>query len=143
MRKTINLAPLLAIALIGCVATSAPPRPNHPIVGTWKFALADGKCFETYDFRPDGTRQVTSGEEALETAYEISDTPSPNDFYRFVDTVMKTNGKKDCSGELTPVGHVATSYVRVHPSGDTHIVCRSESLNYCFGPIRRVRGKDS
>lgn len=86
---------------------------------------------------------MTSGEEVAEIEYQIVADPSPKGFYRIVSTIVKDNGKKDCAGELTEVGQKATIFIQFHPSGETITMCRSESTDACFGPLRRVPGQDS
>ena len=136
----------LSLALIATLANAEPPRPpkaNHPILGTWTFAVPGTNCQETYYMRPNGTTLVTSGEEVAESVYEIADEASPKGFYKTTDVIVKGNGKKDCSGEVTQVGQKATNYIRFDPSGSVMIMCRSESMDACFGPLRRVRGQDT
>jgi hypothetical protein len=139
-RKYLWVLALLLAARAGAAAPDAPPAldPVHPIVGTWKFTLADGICAETYHFRKDGTTVVTSGAEVTESAYEISAAPSARGYYKLVDRITRDNGKKDCTGELTKVGREATTYIRFHPSGDMIIFCESESLDNCIGPLNRI-----
>jgi hypothetical protein len=141
-------SPFLAfsLAFIASLVNAEPPRSpkaNHPILGTWTFAVPGTGCQETYYMRPNGTTLVTSGEEVVESVYEIDEKPSPKGFFKTTDKVVKGNGKKDCSGEVTQVGQKATNYIRFHPSGDIMIMCRDESLNACFGPLRRAGGQDT
>jgi hypothetical protein len=73
-----------AILALGTVANADPPhspKTNHPIIGTWTFAMPDSDCEETYYVRQDGTTLVTSGQEVAESVYEIDDEPSPKGFY--------------------------------------------------------------
>ena len=135
-----RLIVLIALALSACAASNLRPTPSadHPIIGKWTWTLPDGKCSETYDFRTDATTFVTSGEEVAESTYEISAAPSPNGFYKIVDTVTKTNGSRDCAGQPTPIGDTAINFIRIHPSGNMFLMCQNESLNACFGPLRRV-----
>jgi hypothetical protein len=121
-------------------APPVPPAPGHPILGMWKFALPDGSCSEIYLFRPDGTSLVTSGEEISESVYEVAAKPSAKGFYKWVDRIAKDNGKKDCAGQITQPGRETTNFIRLDPSGEMFIVCPSESLEACFGPLRRVHG---
>jgi hypothetical protein len=142
MRRALLLG-LLALAWPGFAAAQASAQfANHPIVGTWRFTLPDGSCAETYRFRADGTSLVTSAEEVAESEFEITRQPSGNGFYTWVDTIVKDNGKKDCAGQITDVGRKTTSYIRFDPSGQRFVVCRAESLEACFGPLRRVGGED-
>jgi len=134
---------LLVVLVATSVAGAEPPRPlakDHPIVGRWTVTLPDGSCSETYTFRPDGTTLVTSAGEIAESTFEISAKPGASGFYKWTDRVVKDNGKKDCSGEITAVGHTATNFVQFHRSGDIFIMCADESLERCIGPFKRVQG---
>lgn len=139
MKRT-ALTLLVSVATIPALANSrVVVTPDHPILGTWVFALPGQNCSETYRFFPNGTSRVTSGEEEAESEYEISAQPGVNGFYRLVDTVTKDNGKKDCMGQVTPAGDKATNYIRFHPSGNAFVMCQAESLDTCFGPLNRVK----
>jgi hypothetical protein len=120
-----------------------PISPDHPIVGTWKMSIpvSGGTCDEIYHLLANGTGRVTSAEEESEGEYEISDEPSEKGFYKWADKVTKDNGKKDCAGGITPVGHVATNYIVFHPSGDMFLLYSEQRLETCIGPF--VRQKDS
>ena len=134
---------LLALAALTMAVQAAPPHPtakDHPIIGRWVISLPDGSCSETYTFRPDGTTLVTSGEEVAESVFEISAKPSASGFYKWTDKLVKDNGKKDCSGEVTEVGKTVTNFVQFHPSGNIFIMCANESLDTCIGPFKRVQG---
>jgi hypothetical protein len=136
----------VAIAVAASVASAeAPRRPktNHPILGTWIFAVPDTDCEETYYVRQDGTTLVTSGEEVAESVYEIDDEPSAKGYYKNTDRITKDNGKPDCAGNITKVGTEVTNYIRFHPSGDMLIICKDESLDACFGPLYRLGGESS
>src|SRR5882672_2447808 len=141
MRKL--LAPIISCALLAGAALSAPPASTHPILGTWQFTLPGGECSETYYFRRDGTYQVTSGEQISESEYEITAKPNAKGFYEVVDTIVKDNGKKDCLGQVMEVGHKATNFIFIHPGGQSLIVCKSEAMSTCFGPVRRLAGQKS
>jgi hypothetical protein len=139
---------LLSATLAVCAvavwdASAAPVSRGHPLLGTWTFVLPDGSCEETYRFRSDGSTVVTSGEEVAESTYEVSSKPSADGYYKWVDTIVKDNGKKDCSGEITKPGRAVTSFVRFNPSGEMLIVCRAESLDACFGPLIRRHGEST
>lgn len=133
-----------AAVLFSSVASAAGPAvaPNHPIIGTWRFTVPDGSCAETYRFRGDGTSHVTSGEEVAETEFKVSAKPSGKGFYEWVDTIVKDNGKKDCAGQITDVGRTTTTFIQFDAAGQRFIVCRGESHDACFGPLRRVGGED-
>ncbi|HEX5286791.1 MAG TPA: hypothetical protein VFW43_07750 [Polaromonas sp.] len=136
--------PFLAALLCSLAsAQAAGPVPataaQHPIVGSWTWALPGKPCAETYKYRANGTRTGTSGEEATLSDYEISPVPSLLGFYRLVETVTDTNGKRDCSGDLhEESAERVTRFIQFSPKGDQLIVCKTESLQACFGPLQRV-----
>ena len=134
-----SLAVAPSIALSQQVEKTALPI-NHPLVGTWKIELRSVKCFEIYDVRADGTTRVTSGEQAAESEFELALTPSERGFYKWVDKITKDNGKPDCMGSVMEVGHVATNFIAVHPSGRAFLMCEKEDLNTCIGPFVRQAG---
>jgi len=136
----------LVFAVLADRAGADPPRPpktNHPILGTWIFAVPETDCEETYYMRQDGTTLVTSGQEVAESVYEIDDEPSAKGFYKSTDRIVKDNGKPDCAGDITKVGSQVTNYIRFHPSSNMMIICKDESLDACFGPLYRLGGESS
>ena len=135
----------LSVGLLSatCAVLAQPPRANHPLVGTWKITLPDGTCTETYIVRRDGTTLVTSAEEVAESEFELSDEPSEKGFYKWVDKIVKDNGKKDCSGEVMVLGHIATNYILLHPSKNQFLMCEAEDIKTCIGPFVRVKGSDA
>jgi len=136
----------IAIAVLAGAPRADPPRKpktNHPILGTWVFAVPDTDCEETYYIRQDGTTLVTSGQEVAESVFEIDNEASPKGFYRNTDRIVKDNGKRDCAGNVTKVGTEVTNYIHFHPSGNMMIICRDESLDACFGPLYRLGGESS
>jgi hypothetical protein len=139
--RTFALAAVVASAVAGAVAQ--PPRANHPLVGTWRITVPGGSCTETYTVRRDGTTIVTSAEEVAESEYDLSDEPSEKGFYKWVDKIVKDNGKKDCSGEVMAIGHVATNYILLHPSKNQFLMCEAEDIKTCIGPFVRVKGSDA
>ena len=134
---------LLAAAGSHSSAIAQPPRADHPLIGAWKITLPDGSCSETYIVHKDGTSLVTSAEEVAESEFELSDEPSERGFYKWVDKIVKDNGKKDCSGEVMILGHVATNYILLHPSKDKFLMCEAEDIKTCIGPFVRIRGGDA
>ena len=128
---------LVAMALIAAAASGAPPAARHPILGYWTFPVPGRDCSETSYFGPDGKVRVTSGAEVTESEYEIAAEPSAAGFYEYRDTVRKANGRKDCTGEITPVGAASHWYVKFSRDGMSFVMCQSETLRSCFGPIRR------
>jgi hypothetical protein len=130
------------VALAASVAAAGPLRTDHPIIGTWKIELPDGSCHEVYHIRRDGTMVVTSAEEISESAFTISDRPSAKGFYKWIDRVTKDNGKRDCSGDVTEVGHSATNFVLFNPAQDQFVICEDDSGEVCIGPFVRLKGND-
>jgi len=126
------------MALAPSAAIAEPLRADHPLVGSWKITASSG-CTEIYVVRPDGTATVTSAEEVAESEVAISDQPSEKGFYKWVEKTVKDNGKKDCTGETTAVGHVATNYVLLHPSKNMFAMCEREDMSTCVGPFRRLQ----
>lgn len=131
------------LSLVLGTAAATPVAPSHPILGTWTFQVPGTQCSEVYYFRADGTTLVTSGEEVAESEFVIDAAPSPKGFYRMTDKIITTNAKKDCSGELSELNHEATNFIQIHPTGRMLIMCREESLEACFGPLRRLEGEAS
>jgi len=138
--------PLLTTCALAClsacslIATPAAPhiRADHPFLGRWTWTFKG--CTEIYDHRADGTASVTSGEEVGASKYTISDQPGQGGYYRLVDTVTRSNGQTGCDGTRggTPVGDVAVLFVRFLPSGNEMLICNTESLDQCVGPLWRV-----
>ena len=118
---------------------SAPTAGTHPVIGKWIWKLHSNACTETLQFRGDGSRAGASGDEVTEAQYQITPKPSLLGFYRLTDTVTAANGKRDCSGDLHAAGEDSTTrYVQFSPKHDLLIVCKTESLQACYGPLRRV-----
>ncbi|WP_293605539.1 hypothetical protein [Polaromonas sp. UBA4122] len=147
--------PLLAALLCSLAsAQAAGPLPNtsttpvapavpaqHPIVGSWTWTLPGKSCAETYKYRANGTRTGSSGEESTLSNYEITPIPSLLGFYRLVETVTNGNGKPDCSGDLHEASDQrVTRFIQFSPKQDQLIVCKAESLQACFGPLKRAPG---
>lgn len=139
------------LSVFGAAQAAGPPAPSaseaparstqHPLVGSWTWRLPGKSCAETYQFRPDGTRTGSSGEEVTQGNYEVSPVPSLLGFYRLVETLSESNGKKDCSGDLHEASaDGATRYIQLSPKRDQFIICKAESLKACFGPLKRMPG---
>ena len=140
--KTSRLVPLLVAALLSTIAlaqdfTRTPLPESHPLVGIWRIDLPDLKCFEEYEVRSDGTKLSMSGQERNESEFMISLAPSVRGFYKWTDRITKNNGKPDCSGANTALGHVAVNYVRVHPSGQRFLLCEEEGMKSCYAEFFR------
>lgn len=120
--------------------TRTPLRADHPLIGAWRIDIPEMGCHEVYFIQPDGTLQVTSGTQAAESDFQISDQPSARGFYKWVDRITSDNGKPDCLGSIMTVGHVATNYILMHPSGSRFFMCEKEEVRSCVGPFVRHEG---
>ena len=143
MRKLFLLAALLcrftAAQAAGPMATEPAPPSQHPLTGIWTWTLPGSSCTETWHYRANGTRTATSGEELALSDYEVPARPSLPGFYRVVETVTSANGKPDCAGDVHEVSSdPVTRYLQFSPRLDQLIVCKAESLQACFGPLKRV-----
>jgi len=141
-------SPLLpALALVSVAAVAAPPadaplpvRADHPFLGAWQITKRDNDCAEVYRIDRSGRTLITSAEEVAQSTFTISDKPSPRGYYKWVDTLVKDNGKKDCWGQITKPGKTTTRYVMMNPARDRFIVCLAEDGRQCFGPFVKVEG---
>ncbi|MDO9404755.1 MAG: hypothetical protein Q7T87_12055 [Polaromonas sp.] len=130
---------------LGCCAAAAMaagdvlPAATHPVVGTWSWTLFDGKCTETRQYRANGTLLSTSGESVVEWTYAATPNAGEAGFYTLTERPVRENGKKDCYGdEVDETGDAQTRYVQFSPALDRLIVCKTESLQACYGPLVRV-----
>lgn len=135
------LAALTVGAQVG--AKPAKLRQDHPVVGIWSLTVPNTVCHEIYRIRDDGTSIVTSAQEVAESEFQIADQPDKLGFYKEVDTIVKDNGKQDCSGDVTEVGRAVTSYLLFHPSGDMFLMCLDHDTKRCIGPFVRIKGADT
>lgn len=127
-------------ACLGAVAqdVSRTPLPGgHPLVGTWRIDMPKLSCFEEYRIQTNGTKLSMSGEERNESEFEMSFVPSAKGFYKWTDKITKNNGKPDCSGSKTDLGHVAVNFVRLHPTGQRMLLCEAEDMNSCYAEFFR------
>lgn len=145
MIKSIRALSLLFVAVTAVAVAQdvqqTPLQQGHPLLGTWRIDLPNG-CFEEYTLRADGTKLSMSGEERNEAIFQISEHPSSKGFYRWVDKITKGNGKPDCGGSVTQIGHVAVNFIRLHPSGAKFLLCEEENMNSCFAEFR-LMGRDA
>ncbi len=137
---TLSLAALLLLLVSGAFAQDVAPSrlpQGHPLLGTWRIDLPNG-CFEEYTLRIDGTKLSESGQERNESVFEIAGSPSSKGYYRWADKITKGNGKPDCGGAMTEVGHVAVNFIRMHPSGKRFLLCEAEDMQSCFAEFYRI-----
>lgn len=140
------LATAAAFAAGACAAAPAsapaatPLRADHPLIGAWKFTIPNGTCAETYRIDRSGSTLVTSADEVAETRFTLSDQPSAKGYYKWVDTLVKDNGKKDCSGQVTKPPRTSTNYILLNPAGNRFIMCSAEDGRQCLGPFVKLEG---
>lgn len=136
----VTIALALFAAQAGAAEPASPTPPaGHPITGQWTWTLPGTKCSETLQYRADGTRSGSSGDEVTEGNFQITPKPSLLGFYRLHESLGKANGKPDCAGDLHEAGADSpVRFVQFSPKLDLLIVCKAESLKACYGPLRRV-----
>ncbi len=144
------VAASLSLILAACfgastaLAADPPSRPAssglHPIAGTWSWTPFNSRCVETFQYRSNNTMLGASGEAVAEWNYTVTPQASEKGFYEVVETSMRQNGKKDCSGDtVDSLGLVNIRFIQFSPARDQMLVCRSPSLEACFGPLKRQR----
>lgn len=140
---------LLALALASAATIAAPPaanvpsaplRADHPFVGAWQLTRRDNDCAEIYRIDRSGHTLITSADEVAQSDFTMTDQPSARGYYKWVDTLVKDNGKKDCWGQVTKPGKTTTRYVMMNPARNRFILCTAEDGKQCFGPFVRVEG---
>ncbi len=112
---------------------------SHPMIGTWSWTLFNGKCTETLQYRADGVLLSTSGEAVTEWRYAASSAPDAQGFYKMLEISTRHNAKKDCSGDVVDEsGLDATKFIQLNPAKNLLIICKTPSLEACYGPLRRL-----
>jgi hypothetical protein len=117
---------------------AGPPRSDHPILGAWNLTAPGSSCVERGIYGADSRYRATSGQEISVSEYSISSEPSEKGFYKFVDVIVETNGLPDCAGNVTPVGDVATNYLRFGDGNNDFMMCQEENMRSCFVMARRA-----
>jgi len=142
------MASLRSFLLIGALLSAAtvssarPPDVGHPIIGKWTLTTTDSACTESWEFRPDGTTHNVSGSEESTSTYEISELANPVGGYTLIDTITKTNGKPDCTGNRSPVGDRVELYLLPITTGG-FMVCPTLDGAACIGSMFRDVAHDS
>jgi len=123
--------------LLGAAASPAgAPPAGHPLLGIWELVLPGSKCVETYDYRADGSSRTASAAEETVTDYQVATIPGAPGYYELTVTIRSSNGKPDCSGQLTPVGKSFT--LNLAPLRGGFLMCFDPALQRCLGPITRA-----
>jgi|688.fasta_scaffold346299_2 hypothetical protein len=133
------IASVLLLAAASLTASHAQTANTHPLTGTWSWTLYNGTCNETLQYRADGVLLSTSGDAVTEWRYAASSAPDAQGFYKLDEISTRHNSKKDCSGDVVDeAGLDATRFVKLNPAKDRMIICRSASLQACYGPLQRL-----
>lgn len=121
-----------------------PVRADHPLVGLWRLPFPNSSCAEIYRIEANGTTLVTSADEVAESEFTLSDQPAASGFYKWVDRIVRDNGRKDCAGQITQPGEEVTRYILLHPEGKVFVLCEDEDpeLDTCIGPFVRLEDAD-
>ena len=135
--QSVALALLMAASCIS--AGHAQTSSANSVIGTWSWTLFSGKCTETLQYRLDGVLLCTSGDAVTEWRYAISTTPDAQGFFKVDEISALYNAKKDCSGDVVDeIGLNTTRYIQMSPSRDRLIICKTASLQACYGPLQRL-----
>lgn len=140
LHQLLMAAALALGAAQASAADPASPQPAgvHPLTGKWTWTLPGTTCGETLQYRADGTRIGSSGEEVTEGNFQITPKPSLLGFYRLNESLTNANGKRDCASDLHEAGADSpVRFIQFNPKMDLLIVCKAESLKACYGPLRR------
>jgi hypothetical protein len=142
IQRALMMAVSTSLLLTSMQVVAEPPKPDHPLIGSWQWTREENNCTEIYDFRADGTSSVISGEELTEHTYTISPGPVTNGFFKLVMTMTKTNNKQDCSDAPPSAEAYAepshTVYIVFHRNEPQYLMCRAPNLEQCFGPLHRI-----
>jgi hypothetical protein len=133
-----RLTATLTTVLVSLSAVADPPRPDHPILGAWSITTPRTSCAENGTYGTDGRYRSTSAQETAVSEYTVSSQRSEKGFYKIVDVIVQTNGLPDCGGHVTPIGDVATVYLRFGDGGNSFMMCVEESMDHCFAAARRL-----
>ena len=131
-------AVIFLLAATSLCTSYAQTASTHPVVGTWSWTLFNGQCNEALQYRADGVLLSTSGSAVTVWRHSLSAQPDAQGFYKVVETATRYNSKKDCSGDVVDEeGFEATRFIQLNPAKNQLIVCKTASLEACYGPLKR------
>lgn len=137
--STTHAASVLLLAFSCLSVAHAQTVSTHPVVGTWSWSLFNNKCTETLQYRMDGVLLSTSGDAVTEWRYGASSAADAQGFYKVDEISTRHNAKKDCSGDVVDeTGLDATKFIQLNPAKDKMIICKTASLQACYGPLQRL-----
>jgi hypothetical protein len=116
------------------------PATTAPLAGEWEFLSGDGKCRERHSYHADGSYVSTSGEEVMEGAFSVMDVANAKQVLGLVKTAIAANGKKDCTGNRSPLKPDSTNFFYLYvETPDKISICRvSKSPLTCVGTFTRL-----
>jgi len=116
------------------------PATTAPLAGEWEFLSGDGKCRERHSYHADGSYVSTSGEEVMEGAFAVMDVANAKQVLGLVKTAIAANGKKDCTGNRSPLKPDSTNFFYLYvETPDKISICRvSKSPLTCVGTFTRL-----
>ena len=124
-----SISTFLAVVLSAAYSAAFAADAN-PVLGEFNWNPVGAHCPEIHVYRADGTKTGSSGSEVLEKTYTIE--AIGGGMYRLQETVVTSNGGKDCTGSTTAPG--ATSTVYVMPlNGGGFFTCASPDTLSCYG----------
>lgn len=140
IHATARLIGSVLLTVASSLATShAQNKSTHALTGTWSWTLFSGTCTETLQYRADGVLLNTSADAVTQWRYAVSSEPSALGFYKLDEISLRSNGKKDCSGDVVnEAGLDTTRFIQLNPAKDRMIICRTETLQACYGPLLRL-----
>lgn len=132
----------VALPVDPLAATSARPAAapllGHPVLGHWRIDLPQLNCAEDFEINADGGSRSRSAGERLETRVQLSQTLSPQGFYRWIGGAVRGNGEPDCSGNRAQLGVTHLWFVRLRSEGQTLQFCTAEAEASCVVEYQRV-----
>ena len=121
---------------IGKPCSNRQRQPSHWHV---ELDIVQWQMTETLQYRLDGVLLSTSGDAVTESRYAISSTPDAQGFFKIDEISTRFNAKKDCSGDVVDeIGLDTIKYIQINPAKDLLIICKTASLQACYGPLRRL-----
>jgi len=100
--------------------------------------LFSGKYAENLEYRADGILLSTSGGAVTQWQYTVTNTPDTLGFYKLIEVTTRFNAKKDCLNDVVNELRLDTiKFIQFNPANDQMIVCKSASLQACYGPLFR------
>ena len=133
-----NLIIGIILIISGCT-TAIPTDPiiSSKFIGVWNWKPIKGNsCPETHEYLANGHLIIHSGEEILEKSYVI--TVVGGGFYQISTMNLKSNGKKDCFGNLSKLKNTNYFFVWFNNSGAL-TTCSTADGMACYGTANRAK----